>query len=687
MTSRIRKTRRRAPFGSGVPLVLCVLSVAVSALAQRPVADATAPVPFARYVPASAKLFITVHRPGEADAALRRAHAWRLLPILAGGSADEGRPFNFREAIASFLGLQGYSNINELLEFEMGLVARSWVQPGGAVWLVRIPDEAVLDRWFPPGRRKGRGAIRAARFFNTRDGVTVCMRDGIVATARRSGRDSLLRQTMHLMGGPGGEVLERSAVFRELTAYLPVDPLAVAYVARDDPSPAARAESSPWWPALDRAVVGLYEGEGRIDVAIRASLVTPRSKPKLSRTAIWRLLRLPQTTLLASVTTIDLEQAYQEAASNPTSGTLGRYLALLAGVQESARDGSGKHQPRLGPHVILVWGQDLTEGGSTPQVAVMVECGDGQAVRELAGQIARRIVRLVHALDPAEAPGALSIIQSKHLGTPVLHIPLKSYARKSRLPLVRLLGSAEPAWTVWNGWLILALSRDHIARILDAQFGLVPTLTTLADVREMRPPEADPAGWAVLSIIQPGLATNVLDQWLGAQKAGSPSLLDPGWWRGHTPTEALDRLRLGIETKVVQEPGAVVVARVYPNTAAEGRLLPEDRIIGIDGYLLSLTSPNADLRKRWAESTAEPGPTLRVQRGGTAIDVVLPSKSMDGLLANVRMKPADAVRELASLGRTLQFASFAVRVSEEQRYWARLSLRFAPAHASEAAAR
>ena len=158
--------------------------------------------------------------------------------------------------------------------------------------------------------------------------------------------------------------------------------------------------------------------------------------------------------------------------------------------------------------------------------------------------------------------------------------------------------------------------------------------------------------------------------------------------------------------------GTVEVARVYADTPAAGRLQVGDRIIGIDGSLLDLSRPGADFRRRLDKSTADPGPTLRVQRGTTTLDVLLPlapsrdrkeaaSPNRDRREAatpNLSLRqrysfrdegeaqgpypaihPADAVRELASLGRTLQFAIFAVQASEEDLYSARLTLRFPPA--------
>jgi hypothetical protein len=331
--------------------------------------------------------------------------------------------------------------------------------------------------------------------------------------------------------------------------------------------------------------------------------------------------------------------------------------------------------------VILVWGQDLRPGGSTPQFAGVVECPGGRAVQEYVQSVVEGLIRLVQAVDPAVVTDGLAICDGEHLGIPVSHVPLGDYAKKSKLPFMSLLQNVEPAWAVSNNWLIVALSRDHVERLLDAQFGLVPTLAAVPDVQSLR---GHQTSRAALSITQAGLATDVLDRWLAAHRSGSASLLDPVWWQSEPQSTTARRPRLGIGMRIVQDPGVVTVARVYPKTAAEGRLQPDDRILGIDGQLLSLASPNADLRRRWAQSTTEPGPTLRVERNATAMDVVLPKEqTREPPVSLVNLQPADAVRELASLGRAIPFASYVVYASDKDSYAAMLSLRLIPEHASK----
>ena len=213
------------------------LGTAAPAVAQSPITYAPKPVPFARYVPAPAKLFVQDRELNEVDEALHRAHAWRLLPLLSGTNVEGADPFDLRAAIIKFLGPNSSIAIDDLMATEMGIAASSWSQLGRAVWFARISDEAVLQRWFPGRRGRPKDGTEGIRFFRTNDGVLVCVRDDLAVMARGAGEGSLLRETVGLMRGRSGEALEQSSSYRELMAYLPAQPLAV----RADDQPAVTA--------------------------------------------------------------------------------------------------------------------------------------------------------------------------------------------------------------------------------------------------------------------------------------------------------------------------------------------------------------------------------------------------------------------------------------------------------------
>ncbi|MGD2111552.1 MAG: hypothetical protein PVI86_19420, partial [Phycisphaerae bacterium] len=641
----------------------------------------TSDVPFAKFVPTSAKLFVAVRGPGRLNEALDRTHAWELVSLFGGIPKPEAdRSFDLRGAVRRFLGPHASVDFDELLRSDAGLIAPSWSELGSAVWFAQLPDEGTLDRWFPRRGRVDPVTTRGLSCFRTKDGMIVCTRDETVAISRRWKGASLMRDTLGMMDRPERGGLEQSETFRNLMRYLPPDYLAVVYWADDEQEGFREDGFSPLWPPMDRGVMALYEGEGRIDVAIRGSLSAPKQRSRLSRRAVDAVLRLPRTTLYATATTVDLDAAYKAATAGRESGVFAHYLNLLRGIQRGT-SATGDDHAEFGPHVIFVWGQDLTEAGSSPQLAALIECSDAASARQYAKHFAEGVIRVLTLIDSAESPDDLEIHETRHLGVPVSYVSLENRGKATRVPVVELLSGLQPAWAAHEKWLIVALNRAHVERILDAQFNFTDSLGSVRDVRDL---SASSATWGSLSVAQASLASNVLARWLEAFEAGAPSLLDPVWWKRQGVSTSRRVLQLGIGMRIVQEPGVVVITKVFPHTAADGRLRVGDRVLGIDGNLLSLEAPNADLRKRWSKSGSTSGPVLRVERDGTATDVVVPKRAGSVAASETGFSPADAVRELASLATTLQFASFAVDASDPRHYSARLSLRFVPEQLTKA---
>ncbi len=687
-TSRRCRGHTRVPSVIRSELRACTLLAIVvgafcagSAHAQRRPPPAGRQTPFEHFVPASARFFVTIRELREMDAALHRTHAWGLLPMIAGSGWQEHQTFDLRAAVTSLVDPNRSIDVDELMQAEVGIVAPSWTQLGNAVWLARPSDEEALDRWFPRRRRRGRFRPGKPQSFHMRSGMDVCIRDDVAAMTRRTSRGSPLRDVRRLMSGQSDDSLDRSEIYQELVSYLPGRHLAIAYVSSDSASGKAGAEDSGVWPVLDRTAIGLYEREGRIDLAIRGSRAIPQDQTALAPHAVTHLMRFPQTTLFTLGTTIDFDRVHAAAISAPSRSVWRRYLAILTGLARhaTARSGGGTS---LGPHVLLAWGQDLSERGSAPQIALMVECQAAQALRGEVSRIAGNLVKLAGRTGGL-APEAIPAIEQKmHLGTLIEHVSLEPYAAESTSPMASLVAGTDPAWAAWRNWFIIALTRDHLERILDAQNGLIPTLTAVRDVRELQHEEA---ARSVIALAQPALAADVMDRWLKDYEAGSPSLLAPSWWANPLGVIQTGQVLLGVVLRSHREPGVVVVADVPAQSAASGHLQAGDRILGVDGHVLSLEAANTDLRTRLTQISTQSRTTLRVQRGDRMLDVVVPLNTDRGPAPRRGVRPADAVRELASLGQALRLATFSVHIAGESRYSARLSLRFSaesPPHAA-----
>ena len=522
----------------GIVMIAWLLAIAWpgSARAQRRPAFDSELYSFPDFTPGSAGLFIGVKRLGDLDAALDRAHAWQLIMIVSGGSLEQARALELPKSLSGLLGYRGTMAPATLANSEVGLAMPPSMDLRSAVWFIRLSDQSLLDQWFPLDARLENGATGFVRHFQLRNRTKVAVTGNVIALSRQWGPGSWFEKTVNVMAGRGSS-LARSTEFREASAYLPKSYLAVGYLAGAPAADGSVTPPLPWWPVATNVMIGLFERDGRIDVAMRASLASRDAKTKLSPGSVDRLQRLPQTTLLAAATSFDIVHRGAKSDAQPR-GLLARYLSFLSGLQ-GPTPATGAAPPQLGPHLLLAWGQDLSEGGSTPQLALMVECNDAKRVRHRTRNMAGGLLRFLTVLEPELADVVPTIVRSRHLGATIFSVPLGAYAAKSALPFMQVIRDASPAWTAWNGWLILAVSRDHLERILDAQYGLIPVLATVDDVRGLRLPSADRAA---VSIVQPDLATKVFDGWLAADKKGTSSLLDKAWWGGIDPADAVREL-------------------------------------------------------------------------------------------------------------------------------------------------
>jgi len=558
----------------------------------------------------------------------------------------------------------------------MGLMAPSWSDLSSALWFVRLPMPDLLDRWFPKDQRQETPGSAGDNLFRMTDGMIVGVRDGIVAMARRGDDAALVREVFRLMVGGVAETLHDSPAYRELTGYLPGKTLAVAYWARDAGEPGPVSMTSAFLPPIDHAVVGMSAGERQIDFAIRAALRTPQSSKTLAGHTVDRLMKLPATTLVACATTIDFNPTTNAAAGTGVLDLLAKAQSFVTGLASGNGD-AAQPSPIFGPHLILAWDQDLNVTGSSPQLALLMETKNARQLEAQFEEIVEPLIVQNARNDSSDGDDPESeplITRSTHFGVSIAQASLYTDIEGLPLPLTQLMDELPLSWAAYGDWFIAALSRDHITRILDAQFGLVPALSNVRDVQTLRKRRASHTS---IILLQPDLASDALQRWV-ATGPTQTTKLDPSLVSEPSLAEALQRRRLGIGMQVEPEPGTVVVARVYADTAADGHLLSDDRIIGVDGRLLDLGSPNADLRRRWAEPSAAHGHTLRVQREDTTIEVFLKHDDLGAIPEDLLTRSLPAIRGLASALRTIRFASVTVHPTDERHFSALVSLRLAP---------
>jgi len=601
------------------------------------------------------------------DRALTEAHASRWLALVDTDSATSSPP-DLRLAIRRFLSPESTIDIADVMKTEVAVVADSWSQLADAVWFVRLTDPGVPDRWFPKATRSFESPAHLAQFFAVGSDIVVAIRDDVMAMGRRTMKSAMLRQTMELLSGRfNGETLEDSAVFRDLTAELPPRWLARAYFAGSS----LRGLGSVS-PPLDRVAVGLYEARGRIELDIRASTVPSALHQHVSAGTIKRLGMLPHDSLIVWALTMPPGDALARAVNDRGSGAA-RYLGLLSSLAHSEEDG-GDLFDALGSELIVAWAPPSAEHAATPRAALLIECTDPPAARKQTQRVVGDVLRILEKID-APKPGTPGprIETIEYEGAQIGVVSWNEYAVQSRFPFIRLLADVSPSFAVTQGWLVLALDPDHIRQIIDARAGRTPTV---ADAAGGGKASAERPAVGPVFHARPSRAATVVSQWIKRFEAGEPSLLDPRPWQTTGPAGGSKQRQIGIGMKRRQSPGVVVVARVYPGTIADGKLEVGDRIVGVDGTLLSIERPNADLRRRLMQHADPPVLVLRVLRDESLIEVpidITPPPPPD------KQTPAslvDALRELDALGRSLDSVQFFAEPSDPQRYRSRLTLTF-----------
>jgi hypothetical protein len=272
----------------------------------------------------------------------------------------------------------------------------------------------------------------------------------------------------------------------------------------------------------------------------------------------------------------------------------------------------------------------------------------------------------------------------EHLGTTMFQIPFeKMFAGAPPGSLLgRLRGSVQPCFAPLGGWLAIALNPRQLQRIIDADRGLIPRL---GDVPELELATRYRARSVVQGLAQPALCAQVIDRWLATLANDENSL-----WRTVLGDEARSsrgrRRALGIGMRVTQKPGRVTVARVYSGAPADGHLQPGDEILGVNGRLLSLSNPNADLRRMIQSAGQNETVALRVLRDSKYVDVEITPGPAEP--KQVQGGAVEALGRLARLGQALRYCTFTVFASRPDQYVARVTLGFrAPTPTSEPTSR
>ena len=677
------------PHGERAPrLVACVLRAAIlcTLLGALPASAAEqSGVPrssLAHRVPAEAEVFIELGGLQRNAEQLRRAHLWTLVRVLCGETvADTDNPVDWQALVQRYLGMTPEEALTDLFGYRVVVAAPSWSRLADAVIVIRLRNPKVLAPVVESSRLKSTRQQGNVWIHETKAGLKVATDGQYAAFARTAGDGSMFEGVVEILCGANTPVLARMPDFAALVGGLSRGYMGYLFIGTAGEQGGSLAGVLP---DLRATVVGMYVRGERLDFEVSAKLSEPRDQPQRALVDVNRLERLPDTTLLAWATSCDWYEAYDSLLEGDVSADMRRYIELIRSVLDAdafRRDVVAW----LAPRVILVWDR-LRGGPDTPQLAILLESWDAEGVAlDLATTFAEFAERLRN--KPASEEAWPLVYPADNLDTEILTVPLMEQSAtspdfgSSATPRF----SMQPSFAAMDGWVIIAASPEHVVQLLKAHEGWIPSLGSISELQADQQRFGPDA--VLMAVGQPAMASAVLTSWRNERESAGASLFGRLLARRQAkPTAASSDQRkvLGIGIRKDEAPGSVMVVRVDEDKPAGGLLQIGDRIIGVDGKLLSLDSPGADLRAKIAQRT-KASLSIRVRRDGQILDVVIPLPKPAAKRSESLLDPAEVLRQLQILGRSLSYAVYSVAESPPDQFRAHVSLRLVPVKTFERA--
>lgn len=613
-------------------------------------------------VPASAGLFVELDRLVKEPDQARAGSALRFYELITGSAPRQpGLAPPWRKALLQALGIKTDREAETLLAHHLAIAAPSWSKLSEGILVVRLQgQDTLLEDVFQPDSADTIDGRDRVIVYRTRGTLSAATNGDILVVSARRATASLYDQATKLMLGRPVPRLSDLPEFRGALETLPSTRDGLIYLARESLDAAERVGL----PAMTSGVASIRFHADRVDVQIAA---TARQAPPTSSTEaaaqLQQLRQLPQTTVGAWCTSVDVDALFSRVLAVPLAGDSAAYLESLTAVLDAAQ----VHRDlvkNLGPGAVVAWDQDVGRTTGFPRLALLLEAKDPAAATADAVADAAQVVVDWFDLQHRDHGGP-HLSRSSYLGSTVheIVIPWTAPAAPSETRNLHL------AFTATAERFVLSTSADQVRNILDASIGLAPRLGDLPDWQLLN---LQGQALETVAVAQPAFASQILDEWLA----------DPhGWmrtWLGDARSgvsPASGPPRVGIGTKPGTEPGTVLIARVYPGTRAAGLLLPDDQILGINGGLLGLTDAVADLRAGVSVPPKNGVWSFRVRRGDDLLDVDVPASPAVEVSAGPA-DPAEALRQLQELCSSVEFVAVTATHSAPDRVSASLVLRF-----------
>jgi hypothetical protein len=648
---RLRKTPKRIAFA----LTLLILGSAASFAQRARAEDAKPPTSdapsLAAYVPAAAGLFIEIDRLPSLIGRQQNRTLW--MELLRSGSPDSP----WRTLLADAIGGRSENAVLRLFRGQVAAAAPDWLHLSDGILVIANTDAKALRNLVGSDALETAPLLGKVKVVQTRSGLWLATRDGYLVLARERGPGGLFNGAIDLLNGSGTAPLSSRDDFKSRLQNLPGPRDGFAFWSGLEHIEPPAEEG--WWPPRTAGALNLLVENQQLSAVLHAATTRTPADPLPPRIVLDRLVKLPQTTLAAYATSLDVRAAFDWIYSlNPPEE-----LRPLWDRIESSLDADkfeAEVVANLGPRCVVFAAANADREDFAPQAGLLIESLDSSAVVDALFGLTERLAATLNEGLPEGR--RIRVETADYLDTETLTLtwPRTPDAGAPYTLADLLVEHIRPTVASVDGWLVVATSPELVQQIVDARRGFAPHLGDVVKL-SAHAPELRRAVRA--AVIQPALAQGALRMWDSLLRARR--------------REAAGRARVAVSFKPDDVPGQVIVADVASNGPSAEKLAPGDGIVACNGVILNLSHADRHLQRILASAAPTSPLRLRVRRGESMFDVEIPPLTED-LQSQPTVLSALLARvaPLERISAQVAVAVYAVERPGRDSYYSRLKLDF-----------
>ncbi|GMU82712.1 MAG: hypothetical protein AMXMBFR47_25830 [Planctomycetota bacterium] len=659
------------------------VALASLALPERAAADDS----LAKEAPAESGLFVELRNGADLLAGLLEPQLWTTLAEVAGQPARVEDVDEWRKQIQRAIHVEPLAAIQTLFARCVAFVGDGLGKSQDGVVICRpVEPPPKLIEQFKGTRLADIENPPTYHLYNT---IGVIARDDLLFFGALLPEDSLLHRMRPIAAGEQRPRLAADPVYRALLARAPADPDGVLFLripGRARPSepasqPAASAPSSqPASAPASRPARPRIDLPGPLENAENVLLALHREGARLHFTAVGDrtgapaaltsrpagrgfIAALPDDTLAAWEGFVDFNAFAEAAASLPEQGLIRAVLGPDPDgklVRRWAETVDGATCVAVG----AVAPARANDPPPIPAIACIIGARDAAAAAATFGEIVNGATQLINIAQLAR--GAPPLDPPTELTLPEGSVWLLNLTPVIARVDAGAIGELHLAWTASAGRLIIASHTDWLRRIIS-----IPPEKTLAATLARSRQQPSPASMNVV-LLRLGPLASLGAKWLEFFQRTAPEILTDAWWRTHQPR---GNPRLGCEVTGTDD-SRLIVTKVFPGQAVDGRLQPGDHIVGANGKRFATSQPIPEVREAIDRRPHGAYVELMVERDGKLRHERVPLPYAD---------PIRSLRRLVAIGSMIDTAIYIEDAPQPEGPRGFLTLDLGPPPASQAA--